>query len=168
MPNQCCCGDAPPPDCDACVSGTTPAQFSVTISGLNNSSCGFCTGLNGTYVVDKDDTADIVPFFGELCGWKGCFPVSISGGFCTDVDSILAEVAMYYDGTNSSIGVQLTLFSSADCSTGQIGFPFVWGLGTFTGIPDCDTINRTLSFNAYGAPRSECNHFGSTFTVTAL
>lgn len=55
---DCPCDDAPPPPttttCNECPDGVAAAQYEVTFSGIANSGCGECGGLNGSVVLSQE------------------------------------------------------------------------------------------------------------------
>ncbi len=62
----CCCGEEYP--CDFCIDGNTPDEFELTISGVASGSCTDCSGLNGTFIVERTDPENFP------CTWYYDFP----------------------------------------------------------------------------------------------
>jgi len=153
--SRCCCGVDP---CSLC-SGTTPSQLSVVLSGTTNcGTCSNCSGINGTYVLDKVDGLD--------CRWSNCFDIEpdITATAATNTGSMRINVdiselfgTIYVDGI-------VNFFSGDACDGSDLGSSTYQSSVVGSSI-DCD-------FSSYGVlyqgTTHYCNHSSSTMSITAV
>ena len=66
--DSCCCSP-----CAYC-SGTLPMQLQLDVSGVTNGTCGSCTSINGTYVLDYYEPNGCYWQYaiGTICGLSVC------------------------------------------------------------------------------------------------
>lgn len=68
-PSECCCPECV---CENCEGGV-PGKWQIVLSGFTNGSCGECTNLNGTWVLECVEAA-------SSCFWRVALDPTICGG----------------------------------------------------------------------------------------
>jgi len=152
---RCCCGVI---ECTLC-SGATPSQLSVVLAGTTNcGTCSNCSGVNGTYVLDKVDGFD--------CRWSSCFDIDpdITATAATNTSSLsIAVVITDLFGTIYVDGL-VSFFSGNACDG------FTLGTSSYQSSVAGPTID--CGFSSYGVlyqgTTHYCNHSGSTMSITAV
>ena len=153
--SRCCCGVV---ECTLC-SGATPSQLSVVLAGTTNcGTCSNCSGVNGTYVLDKLEGFD--------CRWYYCYDIdpNISATSATGTGSMSITVdisdlfgTVYVDGI-------VSFFSGNACDGSSLGS------STYQSSVVGSTID--CGFSSYGVlyqgTTHYCNHSGSTMSITAV
>jgi hypothetical protein len=168
----CCCGEASSgTDCALCTSGKAPTYFIVTVSGWADSgsypsSCnGWCSTMNGTYVVDKNGRAN--------CRWGECYDITdspfvdngfganicdpLSGGLLSErFQSLKMEIG--FDTTYNEIYLEMFGYTISDACVSSSYSSSYWYYTIPGSNPyDCETyLGTTFNLTRYS---------GSTFAA---
>ena len=147
-----CCGDDGH-DCVNCTGGSGPSTISVSISGISNNSCLYCSSWNGTYVLSPG-------LFN--CQYKGC--VSLSSPYCGGLSGFATVIDI--DLTISSSNIQVIFEPQITCSS---AFPFnttrtIWNDSSFTG--DCSSGASYTPTRTTGPSTTFCDYSSAIMTVT--
>lgn len=129
----CCSGT-----CSVCSTGTTPAEISVTLSGITNGSCSDCTTLNDTFVVVRGS--------GTSCLWS----YDIDPDICTDYKN----VTVFLFGTTITVSTGTDgLFEHIDYYSDVGSAPFDCGFSAYdvpylSGAVRCSGASSTCEITA--------------------
>jgi hypothetical protein len=142
--------------CEDCDAGTTPSEIDLTISGINDSNCTVCEGLNATFTLTQNTS--------NACLWE--FEDTVDYGACGDptycesldlyiratiVENILGtglrwlvEIILTRPGNTDSVQYigPLETGSGIDCSATETSFTYYTGAGNTA----CQVNQNTLSF----------------------
>lgn len=174
--SDCCGGGGGPTGtvCALCTTGYAPTYFNVVVSGWGDSgtlpaSCnGWCSTINGTYVVNKNGRS--------VCRWGDCFDITDSpfvdngsgGNECDPVSgAVIGErwqslsIEIGFNTTFNEIYVELAGHTLQDDCTGNSPNTEYWYYTIPSSNPyDCETyLGTTNSMTWYsgGAFQVLCN-----------
>lgn len=147
-----CCGGGGH-SCANCNGGSGPSSVSVSVSGISNNTCSYCSSWNGTYVLSPG-------VFN--CLYTTC--VSLSSPYCSGGLSGTATV-IYVDLVISSSNIQVNFEPRRTCLS---PFPFnstrtVWNDSSFSG--DCSPGASYTPTRTTGPSTNFCDYSSATMTV---
>lgn len=149
FPCSDCCGDTGP-TCANCNTGSGPLAVSVTVSGVANNTCVYCSNWNGTFVLSPgffacrySTCANISsPYCGSLSGFATSIYVELTIN-PTSLDIIFEPmIACNPFLFNSTRTTWIDNSFSGDCSPGTTYTPSLVGLPTAT---FCDFTSASMT-----------------------
>jgi hypothetical protein len=151
MPGYPCCCEKEEEECTACDGGKAPTEYQVEIAGIVNGTCGDCTDLNDTYVLEWVEQS------GAICYWEYVLPAPIC-----NVVAILLGV----DGTLDKVFVQLMQQTYPD---GLLHIVATAEKSFGVDVPCMDLDAEAIGAFTFQFPyATDCDGAASTCAVTAL
>lgn len=123
---KCCCARPPGANCD-CI-GTVPDEIVLTISGLTDGYCTYCSNFNGVFTLQRNYDKASNPYFDSPCGWYYFFGDLICGCDAIGVEVWPALVG-YPDICMPYCGLAVPGWNILNSRTNGAYYPFFSGPG---------------------------------------
>jgi hypothetical protein len=171
-------GNQPDPfdECVVCDSGTTPAQYELTLSGMADCAthCSNCSTMDGTYVITRN------PRWVESdCTWEGDADLTTSlpnyNDGVTSVNTEYLSFTLQAYKFGDSVYFDLRIYQHQNDNFGNAHSVHFYRSSTVATTVDCDFTSHSLSYvssqnlgSSLGGGPYYCDATSSTVTISAV